>query len=1102
MPPPLNPYVAGNPVGDSSAFVGRADVLREVLRVLRRPKDTALVLYGQRRIGKTSILEHLASWLPREGSYRPVYFDLQDKAGWTLGRVLESLATSITDSLDRPPPDLGSEPSSAFRKTWLPELLAGLADDSCLVLLFDEFDVLADPKSELAGSAFFPYLRDLLTINPARLQFVFVIGRNVDDLDHIALSLFKGTDARRVSLLSSADTEGLVRLSEAERTLHWQGDTVARVWELTHGHPLLTQQLCSHVWERAYDEEPEDVPAAGVADVDAVLDGVLDASQSSLQWLWDGLPPAERIVISALAEAGPVSITAGELEKLLHESGVRVVIGDLQNAPEQLQDWDILEPDADALRFRVELFRRWVVSNRPLNRAQRELDHIEPAAQNLYRAARGLYRSEKLQDAIAPLRQALSLNPNHLGANQLLADILLSQGRLGEARQLLDKLYEYHPAAARPRLVQVLMSQAQATSEENEKLALYHRITEIDPSHSEALGCVTAIRAQRVERTRKATQRMIAVLRWALAVVLLVTLVAGYYLNIAQKKNQTIQTYVSFLEETLRMPDPVRGFGAGMSASKFLDAALVLADERLANHPDIHADVHLMVGSGYYGLGKYERAKEVLSLALIAQRAGRRNPSKKIAETLGVLARTHWRLGDYERADALINEALDLASRIEGDESVEVATYTQAKADVLYDLGRVEKAGELYRQASEMLRRLVATGKSDTRQLAMALSNYADFMVDRGLLAESRDLLLEARSFLHEADYVTLEVESLLGDIAFEARDYERARERYEWVLETTKERLDVHPDVAIALSDLGWWYLEMGQFARTEDLFNEALRINQEIWPMGGHVEIANSQQRLAWVQAEQGRHEEAEGNLREALLFLEEKLGSRHFKVYPAKELLARVLGDLRRYEESEGYYRQLLDTQEGQDDLVQLTRYQLDLATLFWRQGREAVAIDLSGQALETLIRQDGETSLGLAINREKLGKFSCLVGRFDEAARWYMEAYDTYTNADATDMLRAARVKREIALLHVKQGTAERAQAPLDECRAILDGILPPEHWFYSTIKAVEAARLSRLGKGSEADALFMEALQELASKKGKDARETRTVEELSATYSSN
>jgi len=103
-----NPYVAGNPVGGSSAFVGRADVLREVLRVLRRPQENAIVLYGQRRIGKTSILQHLEAQLPREGPYSPVYFDLQDKADWPLERVLRDLANTVTHALDQPDPDLGA----------------------------------------------------------------------------------------------------------------------------------------------------------------------------------------------------------------------------------------------------------------------------------------------------------------------------------------------------------------------------------------------------------------------------------------------------------------------------------------------------------------------------------------------------------------------------------------------------------------------------------------------------------------------------------------------------------------------------------------------------------------------------------------------------------------------------------------------------------------------------------------------------------------------------------------------------------------------------------------------------------------------------------
>ncbi len=486
MTTPMNPYVAGNPVGGSEAFVGRSDVLREVLRVLRRPKDNALVLYGQRRIGKTSILEHLAAWLPREGPYRPVYFDLQDKAAWPLGRVLKSLAETIAGSLGQGPPQLSSEVPTSFRETWLPDVLASLPDGSSLVLLFDEFDVLAEPRSEQAAGAFFPYLRSLLTTDPGKLQFIFVIGRNVDDLDTIALSLFKGTDARRVSLLSRTDTATLLRLSEANGTLHWKEEAVERVWQLTNGHPFLTQQLCSHVWERAYDEDPGETPTVGAAEIDAAIDGVLDASQNTLEWLWSGLPPAERIVTSALAEAGPVPITAEQLEKRLHESGVRVVIRDLQNAPRQLEEWDILEPAADALRFRVELLRRWVMAYKPLHRVQEELDHIEPVAQNLYQAAVGLYGGQKLAEAVALLRQGLNLNPNHQGANQLLVEILLSQGELAEAREILERFYAYQPAAARPRLVQVLLLQSQQSASDDDRLALFEQVLEIAPGQPEA----------------------------------------------------------------------------------------------------------------------------------------------------------------------------------------------------------------------------------------------------------------------------------------------------------------------------------------------------------------------------------------------------------------------------------------------------------------------------------------------------------------------------------------------------------------------------------------------------------------------------------------
>jgi tetratricopeptide (TPR) repeat protein len=462
-------------------------VLRDVLRVLRRPQDNAVVLYGQRRIGKTSILQHLAAWLSRRGPFRPVYFDLQDKAAWPLDRVLQELARTVAYALGQPEPDLGSDPATAFRRAWLPAVLDGLPEGCSLVLLFDEFDVLADPSAEQAAAAFFPYLRGLLDSDRGRLQFIFVIGRNVGDLDTIALSLFKGTAARRVSLLSREDTVNLVRLSESNGTLSWADEAVEQVWRLTCGHPFLTQQLCSHVWEHAYDEEPNE-PTAVLEDVNRAVAGALEASRNALEWLWDGLPPAERVVASALAEAGSDPITQDGLEQLLHESGVRVVIRELQNAPELLQDWDLLEPVDGGYRFRVELLRQWIVEHKPLKRVQEELDRIAPIAESLYQAALGLYRNEQLDLAVDSLRQAVGLNPNHVRANQLLADILLAQGQPSEAQRLLERLFEYQPAAARPRLVQALLAQSQATEDEGEQLALYERVLDLDPAQPEAIA--------------------------------------------------------------------------------------------------------------------------------------------------------------------------------------------------------------------------------------------------------------------------------------------------------------------------------------------------------------------------------------------------------------------------------------------------------------------------------------------------------------------------------------------------------------------------------------------------------------------------------------
>jgi hypothetical protein len=243
---PINPYIAGSPVGDSSAFIGRREILNEVRRILSNPNQNAMTLFGQRRIGKTSLLQYLERTLPVEGSFQTVYFDLEDRAAKPLDDVLTELAQTIASKLGLPYPAITQNVQQVFQNKWLLRVLSNLPKGQSLVLLFDEFDVLADPQGGQAARDFFPYLRHLLMLDRQRLQFVFVLGRNIGDLNQIALSLLKGMPDRRVSLFDKAETEVLIRLSERNGSLYWSKESIEAIWNLTNGHPYLTQALC---WE-------------------------------------------------------------------------------------------------------------------------------------------------------------------------------------------------------------------------------------------------------------------------------------------------------------------------------------------------------------------------------------------------------------------------------------------------------------------------------------------------------------------------------------------------------------------------------------------------------------------------------------------------------------------------------------------------------------------------------------------------------------------------------------------------------------------------------------------------------------------------------------
>ena len=499
---PINPYIAGNPVGGDTAFVGRADVLREVKRVINNPQENSIVLYGQRRIGKTSILQQLDEQLSSEDNYHPVYFDLQDKAAWQLEKVLLALAREISHSLGLiDPSNLDFEQGDVFRNQFLPQVLENLETDCSLVLLCDEFDVLDNPSQNQAGEVFFPYLRQLMSAYQNQIHFVFVIGRKPEGLSNFTKSIFKGVKAKRVSLLNQDDTKYLINLSQENGSLNWKPEAVEGIWQLTHGHPYLTQLLCQIIWNNAHDEDPDDVPTVTQANVQAAIPETIESSVNALEWLWSGLAPAERMVASVLAQASYRPINQAELEQLLVENGVRIVISQLQNAPHILQEWDLIEPFDEGYLFSVELLRQWISEKKPVQLVRQELNHLEPLAENLYQAGYSFHQQGELDIAVHDLQRSLDINPNHLDSGLLLAQIFIEQEKLSEAISLLETIYKRDPGAARHRLVQALLKQAENYEREDERLKSYDRILTLAPKQPEATEKRKEIWINRGEKT-------------------------------------------------------------------------------------------------------------------------------------------------------------------------------------------------------------------------------------------------------------------------------------------------------------------------------------------------------------------------------------------------------------------------------------------------------------------------------------------------------------------------------------------------------------------------------------------------------------------------
>ncbi|MEH2307123.1 AAA family ATPase [Nostoc sp.] len=364
--PVVNPYVVGDPI-EGHLFVGREDIIRQLEELwVMGYQLQSVVLYGHRRMGKTSILLNAANCLGSQIQLAYVNLLRLGDSPQGVGEVLMAICDEISQVVKLPSPadaDLLNLPYRTFER-YLKQVEAKL--DGGLIIALDEFEKIEDLiEAKKIPIDFMGFLRGLVQMS-SKIAFAFAGLHTLEEMtaDYFQ-PFFASVIPIHVGFQERASTRQILANPDNEDfPLDYIPEALDEIYVLTHGQPYLVQllgfQLVRGYNDFVFEQGRSRDPVFTVEDVQAVIndpeffqrgryyfDGVwgqaargAEGQQAIIQLL---APHAEGLSLDALAQSTGMNNA------------------DLQEALNTLKRHDVVEETQGNWRIMVELFRRWVL---------------------------------------------------------------------------------------------------------------------------------------------------------------------------------------------------------------------------------------------------------------------------------------------------------------------------------------------------------------------------------------------------------------------------------------------------------------------------------------------------------------------------------------------------------------------------------------------------------------------------------------------------------------------------------------------------------------------------------------------------------------------
>lgn len=370
-----NPPYSLNPIRRPDRLYGRDAVLQSL--ILAAMSGASKFVWGQKRIGKTSLLQVLAAKLSEMPDTKCVLFRMGEIGSLHEGELGRLIAQRLVGDDDIVPIPPSSEFGAGIgRLVPFVETLVTKAPQRRFAVVIDEFDDL-DPSFYM-GERGRQFVKALRSLSEAGITFFFVGSERMEAIfNRHQADLNKWTNVKLDRIDNQLECRSLI-VNPVQAALEFSNQAVDFIVDYCGGNPFYINNFCYQIFERCLQEHRTFVDDN---DADAVRHQLLRAlGPTNFAHFWEDNPiltPDERRKAAAenCVALACISILGGSFEgwdelvdaqdALSLSAALTASEFELRQACERLTARGILSTSQDGREYSIALkiFREWLSEN-------------------------------------------------------------------------------------------------------------------------------------------------------------------------------------------------------------------------------------------------------------------------------------------------------------------------------------------------------------------------------------------------------------------------------------------------------------------------------------------------------------------------------------------------------------------------------------------------------------------------------------------------------------------------------------------------------------------------------------------------------------------